>query len=101
MSYVSTDLLPNERIIIVGRMHWIIYACPAVVFILAIILLFVALSSDHPGTAIPAFLLAIPLLIGSILLFLRSLIDVLMTEFVITNLRIVYKRGFIWRRTQE
>ena len=41
MGYVESNLLPNEQVVYRARLHWIIYALPAFVFIIAIL---VALS---------------------------------------------------------
>ena len=38
MSYVERNLLPNEQITYRAKLHWIIYALPAVVFLIAMIL---------------------------------------------------------------
>lgn len=36
MSYVENNLLPNEAVTYWAKLHWIIYALPAVVFAIAI-----------------------------------------------------------------
>ena len=37
MSYVSKTLQPGERVLMLGRLHWIIYKDAAIIFILAIL----------------------------------------------------------------
>jgi len=37
MGYVESNLLPNEQITYRARLHWIIYALPALVFLIAIL----------------------------------------------------------------
>ena len=37
MSYVERNLLPNEQITYRAKLHWIIYALPAIVFLIAIL----------------------------------------------------------------
>ena len=36
MSYVESNLLPNEQVTYWAKLHWIIYALPAFVFAVAI-----------------------------------------------------------------
>ena len=98
-AYVRTVILPGERTVITGRLHWIIYHASIFLFL--------------GGTAILVpylvyFPNAWPLWIGSRLLyglaivaFSRSWFTWWCTEFAVTNLRVVYKKGFITRHTVE
>ena len=77
MSYVEETLGSDERIIYVARFHWF-YTFSAVLILIVL------------G----------PLLIG-IVIFLVMMIRKWTTEIAVTNMRFVYKRGWISRQTEE
>jgi uncharacterized membrane protein YdbT with pleckstrin-like domain len=77
MSYVEETLGSDERIIHVARFHWF-YTFSAIVILIVL------------G----------PLLIG-IVIFLVMMIRKWTTEIAVTNMRFVYKRGWISRQTEE
>lgn len=91
MSYVESNLLPNEQITYRAKLHWIIYALPASVFLIAIL---VALGG---GGWIAGMAIAI---IGFIL-FLPPWIKASSSEFAITNKRVLIKVGLIRRHSLE
>jgi uncharacterized membrane protein YdbT with pleckstrin-like domain len=99
MAYVGKVLLPRETVIMTARLHWIIYLTSFLLF-LAASMLFAAYVRYFPDWW--------PLLVGSRVLygvaiatFARSWFIRWITEFAVTNLRVVYKKGFISRRTIE
>jgi uncharacterized membrane protein YdbT with pleckstrin-like domain len=91
MSYVESNLLPNEQITYRAKLHWIIYALPASVFLIAIL---VAAGGGGwiAGSAIG--------IIGFIL-FLPPWIKAISSEFAITNKRVLIKVGLIRRHSLE
>jgi len=91
LSYVESNLLPNEQITYRAGLHWIIYALPAIVFLIAIL---VALSGGGwiAGVAIGV--------IGFVLL-LPPWIKASSSEFAITNKRVLIKIGLIRRHSLE
>jgi uncharacterized membrane protein YdbT with pleckstrin-like domain len=91
MSYVESNLLPNEQITYRAKLHWIIYALPASVFLIAIL---VAAGGGGwiAGTAIGV--------IGFVL-FLPPWIKARSSEFAITNKRVLIKVGLIRRHSLE
>jgi uncharacterized membrane protein YdbT with pleckstrin-like domain len=91
MGYVESNLLPNEQITYRASLHWIIYALPAVVFVIAIL---VGLGGGGwiGGLAIAA--------IGFVL-FLPPWIKAASSEFAITNKRVLIKVGLIRRHSLE
>jgi uncharacterized membrane protein YdbT with pleckstrin-like domain len=99
VSYVKSVLQPDERILRVGRIHWVVYLRP---FALAAICgLFLHLAS-RPNS------LPTPMLIGAGICAVLALFTLARawfwkwaTELAITNRRIIYKRGFIARDTVE
>jgi uncharacterized membrane protein YdbT with pleckstrin-like domain len=91
MGYVESNLLPNEQITYRANLHWIIYALPAIVFLIAIA---VALGG---GGWIAG------LVIGTVgfVLLLPPWIKASSSEFAITNKRVLIKVGLIRRHSLE
>jgi len=95
MSYVNSVLQPGERVIMIGHLHWIVYWQAIVFLVLAIVtavsagafpfLMFVAAA--FAGLCVASFCYA----------WFRRWI----TEIAVTDRRIIYKRGFITRHTEE
>jgi uncharacterized membrane protein YdbT with pleckstrin-like domain len=99
MSYLDKILQPDEKVLVIGKKHWIIYLPGIGVLVLAIII-------ELLGNLLPhmAFILQIAALIvalAAIVLLFREWFDQWNTEIVVTNRRVVYKRGFISRFTRE
>ena len=99
MSYLDKILQPDERIVAIGKKHWIIYLPGIGVLILAILIEALQFVVPHAGFALE-IVAAIVAVLALILLF-REWFDQWNTEIVVTNRRVVYKRGFISRFTRE
>ncbi|HVX82523.1 MAG TPA: PH domain-containing protein [Devosiaceae bacterium] len=99
MSYLDKILQPGETIIATGRKHWIIYAPGLAVLVVALLVELFARGAPAAGWALEIVALIIAL-VGIGLLF-REWFDQWTTEIVVTNRRVVYKRGFISRFTRE
>jgi uncharacterized membrane protein YdbT with pleckstrin-like domain len=100
MTYVEQALLPGERVVHRGLIHWSIYAMPAFWFGLGIVFpLYAALIEPTKlGSAV----------IGSFLLFLLATLFLLhsvlvrrTTELAVTTRRIIAKSGIVRRHTVE
>ncbi|MFW6275832.1 MAG: PH domain-containing protein [bacterium] len=89
MGYVEENLLTDESIITKGRLHWILFLGPAIMFLIAIIV-----ASNDPTVSPGFFFIAIVWL-------LKKLIDFYCTELAITDKRVIVKFGFIRRNTIE
>jgi uncharacterized membrane protein YdbT with pleckstrin-like domain len=90
MSYVEGNLLPNEEVTYWAKLHWIIYALPALVFAAAIA---VALGGGWiAGVALAAV---------GLLLLLPPWIKSSSSEFAVTNKRVLIKVGLIRRHSLE
>jgi len=92
MSYVSSNLLPNEQVTYWAKLHWIIYALPAAVFAVA---LFVALLGGHGWMA------GLALAVIGFALLLPPWIKSSSSEFAITNKRVLIKVGLVRRHSLE
>ena len=102
MSYIRSILQPNEQILIVGKLHWIVYI-QSILFLCAGIIL-VALQYNLPIEYVPLYLVYTTLAVfgvGALITFLRAWFIRWITEFAVTDRRVIYKRGFISRHTVE
>lgn len=110
MAYYTKVLLPDEQVRYVGALHWSIYARSWLWFILAVAagigswrMRAVALAAGETppvvgaalGVAAAAFVLF--WLVGLLAAWGRRIT----TEIVVTDRRIIFKEGFIRRRTLE
>ena len=100
MSYAKSVLQPGENIIATGRLHWIIY-WPALVFLVAGIVLLAWEHQHWPGQQV--IILGTAVIFGVLFVgaFARAWFIRWITEFAVTSRRVISKRGFIWRQTEE
>ena len=100
MSYVNSVLQPGETIKAIGKLHWIIFIRAFVLLVAGIVLLIYASSmTTQLGFALRMIgwaVLALALLAALQAWFMQSI-----TELAITDRRVIYKRGFLSRRTIE
>ncbi|MDR3474859.1 MAG: PH domain-containing protein [Devosia sp.] len=99
MSYLDKILQPGEQIVARGKKHWIIYAPGAAVLVFAIVL--AGLIPAFPGIAVALQIAAVIAAVVAVVVVFREWFDQWTTEIVVTNRRVVYKRGFISRFTRE
>jgi uncharacterized membrane protein YdbT with pleckstrin-like domain len=99
MNYVQSVLQPDERVKYVTYIHWIIFLPGIALFILAALFYLLAFST----TSVFAFWAGIAslLLILAVMALLSAWFKRVTTEIAVTDRRIIYKRGFISRRTIE
>lgn len=99
MSYVKSVLQPGERILVQGRLHWIVYWHAIVLLVLGLALLLFerSLGSGDVLIEITALIFAVLVLVA----FVHAWFQRWITEIAVTDRRIVYKRGFINRHTAE
>jgi uncharacterized membrane protein YdbT with pleckstrin-like domain len=102
LSYLRSILQPNEKILIIGRLHWIVYT-RAIIFILVGTIL-VALENNLATGDVRTYLVYATITIfgaGFIISFLHAWFIRWITELAVTDRRVIYKRGFISRHTVE
>ncbi len=127
MSYVLQSLAPEERLVHIGRFHWLytVIACMNIFWgvVTAVLILFgavyihvktgfqipgatpvnltqgwfVAVSALHPGIKIVALLM----FVLGLLKFARMMIIRYSTEIAVTSNRIIYKAGLVARYVGE
>lgn len=99
MSYVQRVLQPGEVVRHTASTHWIVYWPGAVCMIAAgAIALFGPRVWAHPS--VWHWVAGLMALVGLFLL-IREWYGWWTTEIAVTNLRVIYKTGFIQRRTNE
>ena len=99
MSYVNSVLQPGERVVMRGHLHWIVYWQAILFFILGIVLVAWESSAGMGEGLISFTAIAFGVLfVGAFLYgwFIRWI-----TEIAVTDRRVIYKRGFINRHTEE
>lgn len=99
MSYLDQILQPNETVIAIGRMHWIVYLQGIVVLVLGLGIVAVPVL-DGAGEVVVNILGGVVSLYGAGEL-LRAWIEAWTTEIAVTNRRVIHKRGLIRRETGE
>ncbi|HSU07546.1 MAG TPA: PH domain-containing protein [Acetobacteraceae bacterium] len=102
MAYYTKVLQPDETVKEIGRMHWSIY-WPSVFFALIAIAIFVVgevVAVEEPQRTYCLYAAAA---IGAIavLVFLAEWLRRRSTEIVVTDRRVIYKRGLLSRYTVE
>jgi len=96
MGYVTNNLMPNERVLHVGKIHWFVFVSGTVMLLIAISLF----RTDLGGGALQEIFGAIVFILSMISL-IKAFIFKISTELAITSKRVIAKVGFISRNTIE
>jgi uncharacterized membrane protein YdbT with pleckstrin-like domain len=100
MSYAQSVLQPGENILKSGRLHWTIYLRSILYLIVgAVAVWFVQLYWPNNDTAVLITSAIFALLF--LVTFLHAWFLRWITEFAVTDRRVIYKIGFINRKTVE
>lgn len=96
MSYVDKIIQPGETVIRTGSMHWIVFVGGASLVVLALLV----------GGFSPPGMWVLQVIAGLVALFgfyqlTAAAFEKWTTEIVVTNKRVIQKRGFIRRDTAE
>ena len=98
MSYVQRVLQPGEVVRHTASTHWIVY-WPGAVFLVAAGAVLM-LGPRHVGTLFWYWVAGL-MAVVALFLLIREWYGWWTTEVAVTNLRVIYKTGFIQRRTNE
>jgi hypothetical protein len=98
MSYVERILQPGEQIRHISSIHWIVYWAGVGVALLAAVAYL--LSETRPLTRFWLYT-ACALALVAVVLLVQEWLRWWITEIAVTNRRVIYKKGFIWRQTNE
>ncbi len=102
MSYVKSILQPNERIIIIGKLHWIIYIhAMSLVIAGAALVILETVFLGWNARSLAVFITAIVFGVAILISFVHAWFIQWITELAVTDRRVIYKRGFISRHTVE
>ncbi|MDW8102662.1 MAG: PH domain-containing protein [Anaerolineae bacterium] len=107
MGYIEDNLMPNEEILFIARVHPAVFLPAVFSFMVSVGFFVYALNTGGKGDAtsgpLAVFLLLIAVVfyLYSIILGIQALLILLTTEFGVTNKRVIAKRGFIRRHTLE
>jgi uncharacterized membrane protein YdbT with pleckstrin-like domain len=92
VSYLDHILQPGETVRYQGSVHWILYLPPIFLAVAGL----VAAAMGPIGLMVAAVCFAIALVLALRAWFIRWT-----TEIAVTNLRVIYAKGFIQRRSVE
>lgn len=98
MRYVQEVLQPGEKILFASTIHWLVYAPGAALIVVVLVLAFSGMNSAS------AFLwqtAAFFVLLAALFSLIGAWFRRWTTEIAVTDRRVIYKRGFIRRRTIE
>lgn len=99
MSYAHSVLQPGEKILMIGKLHWIAFDRAA--FFLLCGLVLVGVEYTYYDKDVLIVMTASLFGILTVLSFLHAWFIRWITEFAVTDRRVIYKRGFIKRHTAE
>ncbi len=108
MSYYQKVLMPDESVRAMGRLHWAIYLRAWFLFVIGaaagVAFLYLHYGSGVEDNRIPSYIaggVAVLFLLAAFIASQNALIRRQTTEIVVTDRRIIFKEGFIRRRTME
>jgi membrane protein YdbS with pleckstrin-like domain len=97
VSYIKQSLGQNETLLYKARFHWLYYA--AAWAVLTLIIVFIIWIIFY-AAAWAEWVLLSGCIIG-LLILLRSIVPIWTTEIAVTNHRLIVKRGWLARSTDE
>jgi len=98
MGYVESVLRPDEQVVAIGRMHWIVYLRG---LILAIVGLILILAPVGPGLSLATSIVGAIVMLFGLWSLAGAWIEQMTTEIAVTTRRVIQKRGLIRRQTGE
>ena len=101
MAYYTSVLQPEEKVLIVGRLHWWIYGRGVLLLLIALAIVVAAQwLADPDWQHIVEIAAGVVALLG-LLVLLEAWVRRRATEIVVTDRRVIFKRGVLRRRTAE
>jgi uncharacterized membrane protein YdbT with pleckstrin-like domain len=101
MAYYTKVLQPDETVKVIGRLHWSIYLRAIIVLLIALAVLLGSNWLPDPDWQPYALLASAVIGVLGLLLLLAAAIRRRATEIVVTDRRVIFKRGLITRHTVE
>jgi membrane protein YdbS with pleckstrin-like domain len=101
MAYYTKVLQPDETVKVIGRLHWWIYGRGVVVLLIAVALYVGSYWLPDPTWQLYAQYASAAVAVVGLLLLLAAWIRRHATEIVVTDRRVIFKRGLLTRHTVE
>lgn len=101
MAYYTRVLQPDERVLVIGRLHWTIYLRAILVLILAAAILAGSFSLQDTNQQAVVQVVAAAVAVVGLVIGLGVAIRRHATEIVVTDRRVIFKRGVLSRHTVE
>jgi uncharacterized membrane protein YdbT with pleckstrin-like domain len=101
MSYAQSVLQPGETIVAEGRLHWTIYGWAILFLLIGIVVVWLEYRYLPPQQAWLMGWTAATFGAAVVASFVYAWFIRWITEFAITNRRVIFKKGFVWRNTAE
>ncbi len=101
MPYYTKVLQPDEKVLVVGRLHWSMYVRGLIVLAVAAALLAFVDRLPDPDWQHYAAWAGVAIGVLGLLVLLAAWIRRRATEIVVTDRRVIFKRGLFSRHTVE
>lgn len=102
MGYVERHLLPGERVLYKTRLHWVLFARPALVFLIgAGLTVAVRYVEAQPEAARWAGWIGLGIMAIGFLWGFVHWVELRTSEFAVTTTRVIFKVGLVARYTTE
>ena len=102
MGYVERHLLPGERVLYKTRLHWVLFARPALVFLIgAGLAVAVRYADAQPEAARWAGWIGLGIMAIGFLWGFVHWVELRTSEFAVTTTRVIFKVGLVARYTTE
>lgn len=98
MSYLERVLQPGEQVRRISSIHWIVCWPGVAVAVLALVTYWLSDTRLLPGLW---RYIAYAIALGAVVLLVQEWLQWWTTEMAVTNRRVIYKNGLIWRQTNE
>jgi uncharacterized membrane protein YdbT with pleckstrin-like domain len=98
VGYVERHLLPNEHVVYKTRLHWVLFLKPVLVMVVGVILAVVLRQVAEPPWL---WMVGAAVVLAGLGWWLAHYVEVMTSEFAVTNSRLILKVGLISRYTTE
>jgi uncharacterized membrane protein YdbT with pleckstrin-like domain len=98
VGYVERHLLPNERVVYKTRLHWILFFKPALVFLAGVVLAALLRRVLDPPWL---WYFGLAVMAAGVVWGFVHFVELMTSEFAVTNSRLIFKVGLIARYTTE
>jgi uncharacterized membrane protein YdbT with pleckstrin-like domain len=101
MVYYTRVLQPDENVLVIGRLHWTIYIRAILVLVAAAVIFVLSLKLLDPQQQVYVQYVSGAVAVVGLLIALAVAVRQYTTEIVVTDRRVIFKRGLISRHSVE